>query len=477
MSIRLQLLLRLIAVAILLVGGVSWLAYDDIRQETRELFDAQLARSARLILSLAQAQNSDTGFSKIQEYLDENGLAVMYIDLDSPIDISSLDSSEDDLAESHDDAMAHDYETRLSFQIWDDEGNLLIKSYNAPLEPITQQHAGFSNAMINGHNWRAFSLHSHNSQYRCITAERVDVRNDLTGKISSDLLYMFAILIPALLLVMSLSIYQGLKPLHRLASQINRRSGDNLELIANDNDYAEIATIKNALNQLLQRLNETLAREKRITSDAAHELRTPLAAIRLHTELAKNASNHEQKNDSLDQVLQGVDRTTHLVEQLLTLARLEPGLLAGNFSRVKLATLIIEETALLSPLALKKNIDISFDNTSEGIINGDESSLRILIRNLLTNAINYTQENGNIGIRLSTGKDRTTLIIEDDGPGIEEQHRQRVMERFYRGENHQTPGCGIGLSIVDRVVQIHQGELQLLQADSGQGLKVIVTFV
>ena len=462
MSIRFQLLSRLITVSIILVGGIAWFAYQDVRHETRELFDAQLARSARLILSLAQSQNGDGGFSKIQDYLDQNGLAVMYIDFEEQIN-EGIENP------------AHAYETKLSFQIWDNEGNLLVKSYNAPLEPITD-HPGFNNTVLGGFGWRTFSLRSNNQQYICITAERIDVRNDLTGKISKDLLYMFIILIPALFLIMFYSIYQGLKPLHQLASQINRRGGDNLELLKNDSDYTEITTIRNALNQLLKRLNETLAREKRITSDAAHELRTPLAAIRLHTELAKSAKNHKQQNESLDQVIQGVDRTTHLVEQLLTLARLEPELLSKDFTEVNLTAIIIEETALLSPLAINKNIEVTFNETQDTPITGIESALRILIRNLLTNAISYTPDNGHINISLSQKTQQTILIFEDTGPGISKQDRERVMERFYRAENHQAPGCGIGLSIVDRVVQMHRGNLQLRQADSGQGLKVIITF-
>jgi two-component system sensor histidine kinase QseC len=463
LSIRSQILKRLITASIILVGATAWLGYEDVRRETRELFDAQLSRSARLILSLAQAQNGDSGFSRIQEFLDENGLSVMYIDFDERPD-------------EQDSPYGHIYETKLAFQIWDDEGNLVVKSYNAPLEPLAKQDSGFSDVVIDDFNWRTFSLLSANQQYRCITAERIDVRNDLIQKVSNDLFYMFIILIPALFLIMFISIHQGLKPLQLLASQINRRSGDNLNLITSDDEHEEIATIKNALNQLLQRLKETLAREKRITSDAAHELRTPLAAIRLHTELAKNAKNRQQQNESLNQVINGVDRTTHLVEQLLTLARLEPELLARDFTQVDLADLIIEESALLSPLAIDKNLDISFNNKQANPIDGNEASLRILLRNLLINAISYTPPGGRITIKLSEKDEHTILVIEDSGPGISAEDRERVMERFYRAENHQTPGCGIGLSIVDRVVQIHKGSLQLCQADSGSGLKVVIQF-
>ncbi len=463
MSLRSQLLFRLIIVSTVLVGGSAWFGYQNVVDETRELFDAQLARSARLILSLSQAQSVESGFSKMQEYLDEKGLAVMYIDFEEE-------------AENQQVRRGHIYETKLAFQIWDNEGNLVVKSYNAPIEPMSKKNTGFNNIFINDFNWRTFSLLSSNQQYHCITAERVDVRNDLIIKISNDLFYMFIILIPALTLILYLSTDRALKPLQQLASQINRRSGDNLELISNDYKYTEIVTIKNALNQLLHRLKETLAREKRITSDAAHELRTPLAAIRLHAELAKNANNQQEKNESLDQLIHGVDRTTHLVEQLLALARLEPELLANDFTAVDLNTLIIEECALLSPLAIDKQIEISFDDCQIDHINGHEASLRLLIRNLLTNAISYTPAGGAVNIKLCRQNQYTVLTIEDNGPGISEEDLKHVTERFYRAENHLTPGCGIGLSIVDRVVQMHQGALQLCQADSGKGLKVIIQF-
>lgn len=460
-SIRTQLLFRLILVAIILVGGSAWFGYQHVRFEARELFDAQLARSARLILSLAQAQQVASGFSKMQEYLDESGLAVMYIDFGEKPENQHTEPD-------------HIYETKLAFQIWDSEGNLVVKSYNAPIEPMAVKKTGFNTAVFDNFEWRTFSLISINEQYHCITAEKTEVRNDLIFKISNDLFYMFILLIPALTLILYLSIDQGLRPLQQLAAQINRRGSDNLELIANDTKFTEIVTIKNALNQLLRRLKQTLAREQRITSDAAHELRTPLAAIRLHTELAKNTEDLQEKNESLDHVIQAVDRTTHLVEQLLALARLEPELLVNDFTEVNLSTLIIEECALLSPLALDKKIEISFDDRQAEQIMGHRPSLQLLVRNILTNAISYTPTGGEIYIRLDRQNQMVTLTIQDNGPGIPEKDLRHVTERFYRAASQETPGCGIGLSIVDRVVQMHQGTLQLTQADSGQGLKVAV---
>jgi len=460
MSLRNQLLLRVIFISIILVGGTAWFAYKNVVFETQELFDAQLSRSARVILSLAQAQNGDSGFSKIQGYLDENGLSVMYI---------NFDESDDFVSDK-----GHIYETKLAFQIWDNEGNLVVKSYNAPLEPMDLSGSGFSSKIIGNFQWRTFSLMSSNGQYRCITAERIDVRNDLIDKVVNDLFYLLVILVPALALVIYISIDSGLKPLQRLASQIDELSGNNLDDITSEYKFSEIITIKNALNQLLHRLKETLAREKRITSDAAHELRTPLAAIRLHAELAKIAKKKKQQDESLDQVIHSVDRSTHLVEQLLTLARLEPELLAKDFTAIDLSALIVEECALVSPLALEKKIELSFKKVATSSFKGNDPALRLLICNVVSNAISFSPDGGKISIDLNEESNQFSLVITDNGPGISEQDRQRVMERFYRAENHQVIGCGIGLSIVDRVVQMHDGSIVLTDGENGTGLKVSI---
>jgi signal transduction histidine kinase len=228
------------------------------------------------------------------------------------------------------------------------------------------------------------------------------------------------------------------------------------------------------LNQLLVKLNKALEREKRITSDAAHELRTPLAAIRLHTELAKSARNASQKDESLDHVLQSVDRATHMVEQLLALARLDPVSLEEEFARVDLANLVTDMTAMLMPLAMEKNIDIEFDAHENIKIMGNETALRLLVQNLLKNAIVYTQENGKVKLSLTKQGEGVEFIVEDNGPGIAEDELNRVTERFYRSQNHDAPGCGIGLSIVDRVVQLHHGRLELTHPETGTGLRVVV---
>ena len=471
MSIRTILIRRLLLATLILVGGGSWFSYRQIQHETQELFDAQLARSARLILSLVQADRSRLEFSSIQKFLDENKLIAG--------DEAKTDNILDDIFGDEDDEQlpnGHIYETKLGFQIWDKAGNLILKSSNLPFIEISTQAMGFSDNYFSANNWRVFSLTSSDGLYRCITAERIDVRNDLIGDIFAGLLKFFIALVPVLLITMWFAIRQGLEPLQSLASQIQSRGAEKLDSISENNAPEEIRTITDALNQLLSKLSHALAREKRVVSDAAHELRTPLAAVKLHAELARKANNAEDRKSSIKRVLEGIDRTTHLVKQLLTLARLSPESFAGTLQSKDIRQLMIEEVALQAPLAEEKGIELSISDSSEVVASVDETSLRLLIGNLLNNAISYTQPGGAINLKLYTHENNFTLIVEDNGPGIPVEERRRVLDRFYRLKNHDQTGCGIGLSIVMQVVELHQARLKLDEPDQGSGLKVTVTF-
>jgi len=455
-------MLRLFIATLIIVGGGTWLGYKDTQDETSELFDAQLASSARLMLSMVQADKGHSDFSSIQKYLDEN----------RPLNGEQTNNNKPNL----DLDSGHIYETKLAFQIWDGLGNLILKSKNSPIQPMTNKESGFDNQVFLGQEWRVFSLHSNSPHYQCITAERIDVREDLIGKLSSDLFLLFIVLAPVLSAVMWLAIKQGLSPLQNLASQIGERDASKLDAVSDSHVPKEIKTIAGALNSLLLRLSHAIDREKRITSDAAHELRTPLAAVKLYAELAQKASNKDDRKNAINHVIQGIDRTTHLVDQLLALAKLEPESFSKNMSTLNLNHLVIEETALLAPIAGTKNIEISVNSCDEAFIKADSTSLRLLIRNILSNAITYTQKNGKVEITIILTKESTDLVIEDNGPGIPVEQCERVFERFYRMENHDAPGCGIGLSIVMRVAELHNAALKMSQPENGTGLIITVSF-
>ena len=462
MSIRTILILRLLLVTVILVGGGSWMSYATIQHETQELFDAQLARSARLILSLVQTDRNRIELSSIQRFLDQNKL-----------------KSDDNFKFGEDDEElpnGHIYETKLGFQIWDDAGNLILKSTNLPVSDISAEQNGFSDNHFSNYDWRVFSLTSVDGKYRCVTAERIDVRNELIEDVSEGLLELFFVLVPVLSITMWFAISQGLAPLQRLTSQIRSRSADKLDTITSTNTPAEIQTITDALNQLLSRLKGAIAREKRITSDATHELRTPLSAVKLHAELARKADNASDRITAIDQVMRGIDRTTHLVNQLLALARLEPEEFRQKLKQIDIGNILVEETALQAPIAEDKHLDLSITDNDHVIARVDETSLRSLIRNLLSNAISYTPNDGIICLSLLNDEKQFCLIVEDNGPGIPEEERGRVLERFYRLKNHSETGCGIGLSIVTQVVELHQATLSMETPEKGSGLKVVMVF-
>jgi two-component system sensor histidine kinase QseC len=466
-SIRSILIRRLLLATLFLVGGGAWLIYLQVQHETEELFDAQLSRSARLILSLVQADRGHLEFSNIQNFLDQNRLA--------PEQNSDPDNTLENLFHEGVEELpdGHIYETKLGFQIWDNEGNLLLKSENLPVTEISKTR-GFAKTKILGDEWRVFNLTSGDGLYRCITAERIDVRNDLIGKVSGGLALFFVLLVPVLLTTMWFAITHGLQPLQSLTSQIESRGAEKLDSISGANTPLEIKTITDALNQLLSRLGNALNRERRIVSNAAHELRTPLAAVRLHAELASKATNTADRESSIKHVLAGIDRSTHLVNQLLALARLEPETFSERLKVRNLSRILVDEVALLAPQAEEKNITIASNHEQEIMASVDETSIRLLIRNLLSNAINYTPVDGAITLSLHQDKADSVLTIVDNGPGIPVAERERVFDRFYRIQNHEESGCGIGLSIVKHVVELHKATILLEEPENSSGLKVTI---
>lgn len=454
MSIRLRLILHLLALVLVMAGGASGLAYLDIRQQTGALIDAQLARSARLMASLMQAVD------KASHGDGAGARRVTVADVGARLE------------------KAHDYETGLGFQIVGPGGRLLLKSANMPDEAADRGRSGFSNQRFDGEEWRLYSLTEPGRHYRFISAERVDVRNALIHQISADFLVLSALFIPALLFLIGWLVRHDLQPLHWLAGEIDRRDSDSLDALADRPLPREVRRITDATNNLLHKLRQALQRERRITSDAAHELRTPLAAIRLHAELARSAASEAEREASLLQVTQGIDRTTRLVEQLLALARLEADSAELRLQAVCLASCVSDELAQMAPLAEKKNIALAFDDggAAAAKVMANELGLALLVRNLLSNAINYTQPGGRVTVSLAQAPAALCLQVEDNGPGIAVDQRDRVMARFCRGENHDNAGCGIGLSIVSRVAEMSGARVSLEDGAGGHGLRVRVCF-
>ena len=242
----------------------------------------------------------------------------------------------------------------------------------------------------------------------------------------------------------------------------------------------ELRPLAGSLNALLARLSDALNAQRRFTADAAHELRTPLAALKLQVELAERAPDEGKRAAALAELEDGVDRASHLVEQLLAMARLEPEALERNFADCDLVALAKDGIVARAALAADRKIDLGLARDAVVRVRGDAASLSMLLANLLDNALRYTPEGGRIDVAIDDDAGHAVLTVADNGPGIPAGDRERVFDRFHRGSNAEDvpgqSGSGLGLSIVKRIVDAHGAAITLDAGADGRGLVARVRF-
>ena len=426
----------------LLLGGVAsaWLvtmafSYVDAHHEVDELFDAQMAQAAQTLLALA---SNDEG-EEIEDLGD----------------------------------VAHKYQRRLRFQIWRDDGKLLLRSNNAPESPLTAAD-GFSEIRDKDGHWQFFSQWNSEHSLQVQVCENHDIRDELIGHIAWRLLFPALFGLPLIGLWVWLATRQGLASLDGIAQQIASRAPHQLQPVNPVAAPEEIRTMLEALNGLFKRVDTALETERRFTADAAHELRTPLAALQAQLQVALRARDDAERDRSLLQLQDGLRRAAHLVEQMLQLARLDPESGLPDAQTVNLANLTESVCADLGPQILAKNVDFELHAAKNCLVIGQPEWLRVLIRNLLDNAIRYTPENGQVRVTLTGTPSECQINISDSGPGIPAEKREAVLRRFHRLHQVDQPGSGLGLAIVARVAELHGALLELADAGMGSGLSVTV---
>ncbi|MDB5477701.1 MAG: two-component sensor histidine kinase [Alphaproteobacteria bacterium] len=341
-----------------------------------------------------------------------------------------------------------------------------------PLPPDTQD--GFSNIRFQDQEWRVYLTHAQG--YGIEVAQSLKYRKEAIGEVALALIIPQLVFIPLLGFLIWVVVGKSLRPLHRLSESINRRKRDLLEPVPLDNIPVEIIPLVDALNMFLLRLSGMVEILRRFMSDAAHELRTPLTALKLQLGLLERAENDLQRGQAITQLNAGIDRSISLVQQLLTLARVEPDAAAVKFVPVQLSALVKTAIEEFLPMAAEKNIDLGVAASSDDMILGDRESLRILLNNLIDNAIRYTPTGGRVDINLRAQQDSLALEVADNGPGIAVQDRERVFGRFYRGTGNITPGAGLGLAIVREIAERHQAEIALRPAFETYGLSITILF-
>lgn len=371
------------------------------------------------------------------------------------------------------DFLANDENLDYVIRVWDLSG--LTVYYSKPHESLPElTRLGYSIAETSEGEWRVFA-----TQYHGLTiavAQPMRVRNRLATDAAWNTLRPFFFLLPAVGVLVWVLVGLGLRPLARLAESVRKRTPDSLAPLPDEGLPEEVQPLAASLNDLLARLEAAFAAQRDFVADAAHELRTPLTALQLQTQLVERATDETERSAALDELKRGLQRTGHTVQQLLTLARLEPGAVPVPASRVELAALAREAVVEQARVAEARDIDLGLaEADGQAVVSGDGEALRILLSNLLANALRYTPCGGRVDVSCALRDGQPVLEVADTGTGIPEAERERVFDRFYRRPGEQEPGSGLGLAIVRTIADRHGAVVSLHEAQGG-GLLARVVF-
>lgn len=361
----------------------------------------------------------------------------------------------------------------VMFQLLDETGHVVKHSKLAPENPLSFEPGTFSMVNFNGIRWRAYVSDHLTHGYRVVVAESYDERYFLAEGIILKTIVPILIGLPVLMLLVWLIVTRGLRPLKKLTTEVEGKKSQDLTPIECSEIPEELQPLSNAMNQLLGRLSKAFEREKRFSGDAAHELRTPLSALKINLfNLKKQLPDNDDDCASMEE---SIDRMGHLIEQMLLLYRLSPEQLQSEFVDVDLFQVAQQTIAENYAGIERKHQEISLEGES-AIISGDAFALNTLIKNLVDNANKYTPDNGQIVVTVCKGRDWAELVVEDSGEGIPAEERERILERFYRLQGHANTasiqGCGLGLSIVQNIVELHGGDLSIGKSPALGGLRI-----
>lgn len=369
----------------------------------------------------------------------------------------------------------HRYARNVAFQIWEDERILRLHSADAPAGRLSQHNAGFDDVRVADRHWRVYSLWDPTHRYLIQVGEAADARDHLAHEIMEKLAFPLVLSIPVLGLLIWIAVGAALRPVDRIGASLSRRDPQHLEPI-DETVPVEIRPMVERLNTLLGRVRTSLENERRFTSDAAHELRTPLAGIKTQLQVALGATDEIARQRAIGAALSADERAVHLVEQLLTLARLEHTAWPGDPETVDIHDLAAQVLAELAPQAADKGVGLVLSGQSPVSLQARPGLLGILIRNLVDNAVRYSPPDTEVEVHIEASDGRVVLEVRDQGPGIPGQAREAVLQRFHRLADEDVEGSGLGLSIVARIAALHHASLQLLDGTDGRGLRVRVVF-
>jgi two-component system OmpR family sensor kinase len=359
-------------------------------------------------------------------------------------------------------------------QMWSPDGVQVFHSVSRAKLP-QRAVLGFSNVKANNTVYRVFSIQTENQTVQ--VAQDLAVRRNMAGNLALRTLGPIAVMMPILMLVVWWVVSGSLDPVARVRSQVASRQADDLSPVSEAGLPDEVRPLVQELNLLFGRVKTAFDAQQTFVADAAHELRTPLAALRLQAQSLDRAETLEARKLAVSRLTAGIDRATRLVEQLLVLARQEASAATGTVSKpVDLADLARRTVADLAGVAAAKGVDVGIQHADPATVEGQPDALHILLRNLVDNAIKYTPSGGTADISVRSREGKVVVTVEDSGPGIPPDERERVFDRFYRVAGSEAAGSGLGLAIIKAIAERHGATLALGQSERLGGLSATVSF-
>jgi len=457
-SIR-RYLFRTLAVtlAIITVLAVT-AAYLISRHELEEILDAQLSITGRGLMAMLPDAPTPADYRQLSIWLNQRKASSRLYPASHALDDPLADQPDAGPGQTY-----HHEERKMGVGIWNAEGERLLLGpgwHKGEAGMDAPSDTGFEWVAFDDNRWRVFSLHDAQRGLWLRLGIEQEFFTDIVERVALNHLWPMLLLLPIALWWMLRLIRRGLAPIGQLSRQVQDRSADDLSHIELEVPH-ELRGLRGALNDFIARLSETLEKERRFTADAAHEMRTPLAGVKIHLD---NALAGE--TNALPKARQGIERLQRVVEQLLTLARVDRRQFAAT-EPVDLRPLVLDLAAELWPLANARGQTLKIHDTPPAVIAGNAIELGILIRNLLDNALRYTPDGGRVDVRLVHSGEGTSLTIQDTGPGIPEAQLKTVTERFRRASDQRTTGSGLGLSIAVALAERHDATLTLANATDG----------
>jgi two-component system sensor histidine kinase QseC len=454
-SLQARLSLGVLAlVALLWLVTAAWV-WIDTRHELDELLDAHLAQAASMVVAQQAADIDDDMFERAP------GL--------------------------------HRYAPRVALQIWH-EGLLAMRTEEAPtspLMPLDRHHEGFADVTADGVQWRVFASVGEAPPTQVFVAERVSAREEIMFAVMRSTLLPLVLALPFFAVAVWWVVRGGLSPLRALSTAVSIRQPEDLHPVALQQVPAEMDPLLHALNRLFERINALIESERRFTGDAAHELRTPIAAIRMQAQVALQSADDAERRHALESTLRGCDRATHMVTQLLTLSRLESSV-ADLQRDADLAVVTRDTMAELAPQAMRRGQELDCEAPPHRPVPADPALVGVLVRNLVDNAMRYSPRGSRVrvtvaGTPMASGTvlegpgGEALLAVEDSGRGLDEAAMQRLGERFYRvleasaggtDGDDEADGSGLGLSIVRRIAEVYGWRIAFDHSPELGGLRV-----